>query len=302
MMATAPTLYTVLSGQNGLPPLPALVYADAAGSLANVVSPWYLNGNNLYIPAPVGTSGAPLAELAGSLVPVITVSNFTQTASGTITGASYTATTTGKLLTQFILANPAVANPSSALILAQAAGSSALTATTYYVAQAQTNANGSTTVGNSQASLAVTTAGNNITTAVTLETGATGIAVYVGTASPPLELATVSASGAITYSGGATSGLAVSVSGSTLSLTISGAATSTGASEPASNFTAGALVLSETVTPSGGTAVIGSMNGGAALTPGQWYTWEQPIQAGATVEFSLSGAGMSTLLSTLEVV
>ncbi len=229
-----------------------------------------------------------------------TVSNAALSAAGAIPGATFQAQRSGVLRFGVLLANPAVANPGAALTLSQAAGSSALTATTYYVAQAQTNANGSTTTGSSQASIAVTTAGNVITTSITLEAGATGVGVYVGTASDPLLLGTVSSTGTIAYSGGATSGLAVTVNGSTLDITISAAATSTGSAAPTSNTTAAAQVLSQTVTPSGGTAATGSINSGVALSPGDWYTFDEPVNAGEQISFSLGGAALVTAIATIE--
>ena len=236
--------------------------------------------------------------LSGSLVPAFNVSNLALTASGTITGATYTAPTTGKLLTKFLLADPAITNPTSPLTLAQASGSSSLTATTYYVAQAQTNANGSTTIGDSLASIAVSTAGNVITTSVELEPGATGVNIYVGTTNTPLELGNISSSGTITYSGGLSSGLAVTVSGTSLAITISAPASSTGAATPTANTTAAATILSQTVTPPGGTAATGTVNQGSALQPGTWWTWEQPMNTGESVAYSLGGAGLVTAIGT----
>lgn len=128
-------------------------------------------------------------------------------------------------------------NPWTALSLAVSGSGSALSATTYYVQVDYTGTTGRSTPGSSQASVAVGTAGEDITTSVILPLGCTGVGVYVGTASNPLLLGTIGVSyssgawsvGTITYSGGATSGLAATVSGNTLSITISAAATSTGA-------------------------------------------------------------------------
>lgn len=132
--------------------------------------------------------------------------------------------------------SPAIPNPATALSLTQAAGSTGFTAgETVYVAYALSNSAGTTTPGSSQASINIATAGNTIGTSVTLPSTASGIWLYVGTASGPLALAQVDSAGTITYSGGVTAGLAVSVSGSTLTLTISAVASSTGASPATAN-------------------------------------------------------------------
>ncbi len=229
-----------------------------------------------------------------------TVSNTALSAAGVIPGATFQAARSGVLRFGILLAHPVVADPSSPLLLSQSAGASAFTAgETVYVAQTQVNANGSTTVGQSLASLTITTAGNLITTAVTVQPGASSVGIYVGTTNTPLLLGTISSSGTITYSG-ATSGLAVTVNGSTLDITISAAATSSGSAEPTSNTTAAAQVLSQTVTPSGGTAATGSINSGVALSPGDWYTFDEPVNAGEQISFSLGGAALVTAIATIE--
>lgn len=265
-----------------------LIVTDPNGNLAMGTTPFYQNPSGILVPG------------QSTFASAFNASNVALTSSGSIPGATYTAAIAGRLLLKILLANPAIANPGAALTLSQASGSSALTATTYYVAQTQTNANGSTTVGASQASIAVSTAGNVITTSVTLEPGATGVGIYVGTASGPLLLGTISSTGVIAYSGGATSGLAVTVSGSTLSITISAAATSTGSAEPTSNTTAAAQVLSQTVTPAAGTGATGSINSGIALTPGSWYTFDEPVNAGEQVSLNLGGAALVTAIATME--
>lgn len=68
MATTAPTQYQLVNGPSGQPQLPALVYADSAGSLANVTTPWVLSGG-IYVPWPVG-AGTPQVALAGTLAPL----------------------------------------------------------------------------------------------------------------------------------------------------------------------------------------------------------------------------------------
>ena len=230
-----------------------------------------------------------------------TVSNVALATSGAIPGATFQAARSGVLRFGILLANPVVANPSSPLLLSQSAGASAFTAgETVYVAQTQVNANGSTTVGQSLASATITTAGNLLTTAVVVQPGASSVGIYVGTTNTPLLLGTISSTGVITYSGGATSGLAVTVSGSTLTITIGAAATSSGSAEPTSNTTAAAQVLSQTVTPAAGTGATGSINSGIALTPGSWYTFDEPVNAGEQVSLNLGGAALVTAIATME--
>ena len=219
-----------------------------------------------------------------------TVSNVALATGGAIPGATFQAARSGVLRFGILLADSVVANPSSPLLLSQSAGASAFTAgETVYVAQTQINANGSTTVGQSLASIPITTAGNLITTAVTVQPGASSVGIYVGTTNTPLLLGTISSTGVITYSGGATSGLAVTVSGSTLTITIGAAATSSGSAEPTSNTTAAAQVLSQTWQQSSGSAVVGAVNSGSAIPLAQWYTFDEPMAAGSQIALSLSG-------------
>ncbi|MCL8207187.1 MAG: baseplate J/gp47 family protein [Actinomycetia bacterium] len=117
-----------------------------------------------------------------------------------------------------------VPNPSNPLSLTAGGSGSSLAAGTVYVANDFTTAYGRTTTGSSLASVTVT-AGQTITTTITLPTGSTGTGLYVGTTNNPLLLGTISSTGTITYAGGATSGLAVTVNGNTLTVTISATAT-----------------------------------------------------------------------------
>lgn len=243
------------------------------------------------IPGYVAPTGPGFAVGAASL-----------TAAGNITGATYTAPVPGQMLTRMLVAAEFIAGLAAPLTLAQASGSTSLAASTYYVGAALTNANGSTTLGDSLASIAVSTAGNVITTSVTLPALATGLDLFVGTTDAPLELAAVSASGAITYAGGLASGLAATVSGSTISLTISAAASSTGTAPATVNTTAAPLIVSETYTPSGGNAITGQLNGGVRLEPGQWYTFDEPLNAGDAVQYATGAAGIISIAGTLKGV
>lgn len=120
-----------------------------------------------------------------------------------------------------------VSSPVSALSLAASGSGSSLTATTYYVQFDYSNSAGRTTTGNSQSSIAVT-AGQNIQTTIAIPSNATGIGIYIGTASNPVLLGTISSGGTITYSGTATSGLSVTFSGNVANITISAPASATG--------------------------------------------------------------------------
>lgn len=230
-----------------------------------------------------------------------TISNAALAAAGAIPGATFQAQRSGVLRFGVLLANPVVADPATPLTLSQSAGSSAFTAgETVYVAQTQINANGSTTMGQSLASIPITTAGNLITTAVTVQPGASSVGIYVGTTNTPLLLGTISNTGTITYSGGASSGLAVTVSGTTLDITISAAATSTGSAEPTSNTTAAAQVLSQAWQQGSGIAVVGAVNSGSAIPLAQWYTFDEPMVAGSQITLSLSGPAKISLSATFE--
>ena len=143
-----------------------------------------------------------------------------------------------------------IADPSAALTLSQAAGSSSFTASdTVYVTYAWVDPSNNMTKVAPAASIAISAAGNTVAASVTLPNFAR-LALFVGTASDPLLLATIdmlagagpAATQHIAYSGSATSGVDVSVSGRTMSLTISGAASATGTAEPTSNTTAVPLV------------------------------------------------------------
>lgn len=141
---------------------------------------------------------------------------------------------------QLYQGSPGVASLSSALSLStDSATSSSLAATTYYVQCDYTADAGRTTTGGSQASIAVGTAGEDILTSVSISpSNITGVGVYVGTASNPALLGTISVDGStITYSGGVTSGLSATVSGGTMSITISAPAGSSGAAAQTSNTT-----------------------------------------------------------------
>lgn len=208
---------------------------------------------------------------------------------------STNATASGRLMYQ---GQPGLPDPGSALTLSQAAGSSSLSATTYYVQYdlAGALASGSylsrTTTGSSQNSIAVSTAGNVITTSITLPTvpygpagpnsvavAGGGVGIYVGTASNPLLLGTININpngtlGSITYSGSATSGLSATLSGNTLNVTISAAAASNGAAATSVNNAYSLLYTSPpesaNVTTPSATAlveeiVVAAPNGQAAL-------------------------------------
>lgn len=230
-----------------------------------------------------------------------TVSNAALSVAGAIPGATFQAQRSGVLHFGVLLANPVVADPTTSLSLSQSAGSSAFTAgQTVYVAQTQNNANGSTTVGQSLASTAITAAGNLIATTVTVQPGASSVGIYVGTTNTPLLLGTISSTGTITYSGGATSGLAVTVSGSTLTITIGAAATTSGSAEPTSNTTASPQVLNQTWQQGQGSTAIGAVNSGSAIPLAQWYTFDEPMVAGSQITLSLSGPAKISLSATFE--
>jgi hypothetical protein len=133
----------------------------------------------------------------------------------------------GKCQSNITVAGP-LPNPGAPLSLSASGSGSSLPAGTIYVQCDYTNAKGRTTTGNSQASISVT-AGQKITTTVTLPPYATGVGIYVGTSSNPLLLGTISSSGQITYSGTATTGLSATVSGNTITVTISALASASGA-------------------------------------------------------------------------
>ena len=267
---------------------PVFVSTDSTGNSVVPTLPWLFNGDNQFIPSPL------------PYITAFSVSNLSMTTAGPVTGSTFTAPVAGTLQMKVLCASPTVTDPASALTLVQSSGSSSLATGTYYVAQAQTNAIGSTTIGSSLASIDISTAGNDITTSLDLTPGATGVDIFVGTSNPPLELANVSASGTITYSGGATSGITVAVNGSTLGLTISAPATSSGTVVPTANTTTSPQTLTQTITPNGGTAATGTINGGTALTPGTWYTWDQPMTAGEQISLSVNGPTLITALATLK--
>ena len=222
-------------------------------------------------------------------------------AAGAIPGATVQAQKTGRLHLQVLLANPALANPAQALELTQASGSSGLVAgTPYYLAVAYTNGNGSTTLGDSLASITLGTAGNVIRTVITPPVGTGAVAVYAGTTDTPLLLGTVSQTGTITYSGGVTSGLAVTINGSTLTITVSAMASSSGAAAPTSNTTTAPCVLSQAVSMGSGPALTGAINSGDSLIPGAWYSFDETVNAGESLVFRLDGAAVLSLLGTLE--
>lgn len=131
-----------------------------------------------------------------------------------------------------------VAPPSSALSLSAVADSSStLAATTYYVAIAWQNAAGSTTVGSSEASIALSTAdADSIQFSATLPTDVTSILVGMGTASGgEAQYASVSSAAAITYAGTNSAGVSASVSGSTLTITLAAPPSDTAIAMPSSN-------------------------------------------------------------------
>jgi hypothetical protein len=213
----------------------------------------------------------------------------------------------------FYQGQPGLANPGAALSLSQAAGSSALSATTYYVqydlagALLGTAFQGRTTTGSSQASIAVSTAGNVIETSITLPTvpygpagqnsvavAGGGVGVYVGTATNPVLLGTIQitsagAVGGVTYSGSATSGLSATITGNVLSVTISAAANGGTAAQasnnawtllytspaPSSNVTgpSGTAILEETiVTNTTASAATVSLAMGGTGSAYQWLS------------------------------
>lgn len=223
----------------------------------------------------------------------------TSSSGGSVTGATFTAPRPGTHELAVMLQTPVIADPTAGLTLAQSAGASAFTATeVVYLTYWQVNANGNTKPAPVE-SITISTAGNVITTSVTLDPAATAIGLAVDTASTPLELAQIAADGTITYSGSATSGLSVTVNGSTLDLTIS-AIQSGGASEPTANTTAAPQTVSLTITPSGGSAATATLNGGATLTPGDWYTFQHPLPNGAEAALSVGGAGTVSTFSTFK--
>lgn len=131
-----------------------------------------------------------------------------------------------------------VAPPSSALSLSAVADSSStLAATTYYVAIAWQNASGSTPVGSSEASIALSTAdADSIQFSATLPTDVTSVLVGMGTASGgEAQYASVSSAAAITYAGTNSAGVSASVSGSTLTITLAAPPSDTAIAMPSSN-------------------------------------------------------------------
>lgn len=138
-----------------------------------------------------------------------------------------------------------ITTPTTALVLAQAAGSSSFTASdTVYVNYCFADASGNPTGMSTQASIAIATAGNVVTTTIALPTFADVVRLFVGTASGPLQLAEVDYTGGITYSGGVSSGLSATIdkTGMVLSLTISASASATGAAQPTKNTSVVPLV------------------------------------------------------------
>lgn len=141
-------------------------------------------------------------------------------------------------------------NP-SALTLTQAAGSSSFTATdTVHVVVSLLDASKKQTAVSPDASIAISTAGNDVTTTIDLPDFTAFLNVFAATSSGPLLLATVTCSPnidapsglTVSYSGTASAGLSATQTGKTVTLTISAPASSTGASEPSSNTTVVPLV------------------------------------------------------------
>lgn len=130
------------------------------------------------------------------------------------------------------------ANPTVALALSQSAGSSSFLAgqaISVLYAYTNTGTPQGTTLISPVSTLSIATAGNVITTSITLPVGATGVNLYVGTSTSAGLLASISQTGSITYSGSASSGVAVTVSGTTLQLTIS-AVSDGGAPQPLQSY------------------------------------------------------------------
>lgn len=139
-----------------------------------------------------------------------------------------------------------LANPSSGLTLAQAAGSSSFSDdATVYVTYAFRDNSGNSTLAAQQADIEIAASGNVVTTSIDLPNNAGAAALYVGTSSGPNLLGTIDGSGDIVYSGGLGAGLAVVVGGAdgrTLSVTISAPANDSGSAQPDSNATAVPLI------------------------------------------------------------
>ena len=131
-----------------------------------------------------------------------------------------------------------VTPPTSALALSLVADStSTLAATTYYVNYAFGNADGETTVGSSEASIAITTAdSDDIRFSVTPPSGATFALIGMGTATGgEAQYAEVSTSGTVTYIGTNRAGVAATVSAGVLTVTIKAPPSDTSHAMPSSN-------------------------------------------------------------------
>lgn len=131
-----------------------------------------------------------------------------------------------------------VTPPTSALALSLVADStSTLAATTYYVNYAFGNADGETTVGSSEASIAITTAdSDDIRFSVTPPSGATFALIGMGTATGgEAQYAEVSTSGTVTYIGTNSAGVAATVSAGVLTVTIKAPPSDTSHAMPSSN-------------------------------------------------------------------
>jgi hypothetical protein len=208
-------------------------------------------------------------------------------------------------------------DPVIPLVLSASGSGSSLSAATYYVAYDFRTSIGQTKVGG-QSSITVT-AGQNITTTITVPQLATSVGIYVGTSSNPLLLGTISnaATPVITYSGGLSSGLSATVTNTaanggtrTISITISAPASGTGASGASSNTTQAYNAISWNAVPNAiGYAIYGNTSGNNKLlfvtpntswndfgvTPGHFPGWKFVPQSPSTT--GMGGTLLATILS-----
>ena len=194
-----------------------------------------------------------------------------QTASGTVAAAeeqvNLTALPTGTAdssnqygtVARILYRLGVVTPPASALSLSLVTDStSTLAATTYYVDYAFYNTHGDTTVGSSEASIAIGTAdADDIRFSVTFPAGSadlSGIIVGLGTASGgESQYAQVSTAAAVTYVGTNSAGVSATVSGSTITVTIKAPQSDTSHAMPSSNT----AYLASTTSSYGFVAAIG---------------------------------------------
>lgn len=83
MPITAPTTLTMAATQSGgANDFPVLVYKDANGGLAHVMSKWVINSSGILTPEPLDANGNPQVSLSGSNVGYSTDTKPTSAAKG----------------------------------------------------------------------------------------------------------------------------------------------------------------------------------------------------------------------------